>query len=327
MAENSIPQGTDLQSAQEAIRAMMAPLEDNATGEDAPLEEASEGEEYGAQAEYDNPEMDEGQDTEGDDAEEPESAPDRYTVKVNGEEIEVTLDELLNGYSRQSDYTRKSQELAERRKSIEALEQEITAERAQYAELLPRMREQLQQQLQAEPDWDKLYEQNPVEAVRLERKWREVKAQREQQIQAVEAEQQRLTAIRQRQMQEQVAKQLEAEQARLPEMIPEWKNAETAKKEAAEIREFLLTKGFSEHDVNGITHAGVVALARNAMLFEKGRAKISEAKVQAKPGPKPMKAGSQGTQPRKRGDVEKAHQRLKQTGRVADAAQIIKSLL
>jgi hypothetical protein len=327
MAENSNPLGTDLQSAQEAIRAMMAPLEDNAEGKDAPPEEAGEGEEYGAQAQYDDPEMDEGQEAYADDDQEPKSSPDRYTVKVNGEEIEVTLEELRNGYSRQSDYTRKSQELAERRKSIEALEQEITAEREQYAELLPRMREQLQQQLQAEPDWDKLYEQNPVEAVKLERKWQQVKQQREQQIQAVQAEQQRLMTIRQRQMQEQLVKQRDAEQARLPEMIPEWKNSETAKKEAKEIREFLLTKGFSEQDVDGITNAGVVALARNAMLFEKGRAKISEAKGQAKPGPKPMKAGSQGTQPRRRGDVEKAHQRLKQTGRVTDAAQVIKSLL
>ena len=271
--------------------------------------------------------MDEGQDPEGYDEEEPESSPDLITVKVNGEEIEVTLEELRNGYSRQSDYTRKSQELAERRKNIEALEQEITAEREQYAELLPRMREQLQQQLQAEPDWDKLYEQNPVEAVKLERKWQQVKQQREQQIQAVHAEQQRLMTIRQRQMQEQLVKQRDAEQARLPEVIPEWKNAETAKKEAKEVREFLLANGFSEQDVDGITHAGVVKLARNAMLFEKGRAKISEAKGQAKPGPKPMKAGSRGTQPRRRGDVEKAQQRLKQTGRVTDAAQVIKSLL
>ena len=128
-------------------------------------------------------------------------------------------------------------------------------------------------------------------------------------------------------MQEVALKQRQAEEARLPEIIPEWRNADTAKKEAKEIREFLLNNGFSEQDVDGITHAGVVKLARNAMLFEKGRAKISEAKGQAKPGPKPMKAGSRGTQPRKRGDVEKAHQRLKQTGSVADAANVIKSLL
>jgi hypothetical protein len=327
MSDNSTPQGTDLQSAQDAIRAMMAPLEDNATGEDAPVEEATEVDEYDAQAEYSEAEADDGQDADSDYDEEPDQQAELYTVKVNGEEIQVTLDELLNGYSRQSDYTRKSQEIAERRKAIEAMESEISAERAQYAELLPRMRDQLQQQLQAEPDWDKLYEQNPVEAVKLERKWQQVKQQREQQIQAVEAEQQRLASIRQRQMQEQVSKQLEAEQARLPEMIPEWKNPETAKKEAKEIREFLLTKGFSEQDVDGITNAGVVAMARNAMLFEKGRAKISQAKGQAPAGPKPMKAGSRGTQPRKRGDVEKAHQRLKQSGRVRDAAQVISKLL
>ena len=326
MSDTSNPQGPDLKAAQDAIRAMMTPLEDNVTGEDAPVEEATEGEGYQAEAEYSEPELDEGQDTEGDDAEEPEQA-DLYTVKVNGEEIQVSLDELLNGYSRQSDYTRKSQEIAERRKAIEAMEAEISAERAQYAELLPRMREQLQQQLQAEPDWDKLYEQNPTEAIKLERKWREAKQQREQQIQAVEQEQQRLATIRQQQMQQQVAKQLEAEQARLPEMIPEWKNPETAKKEAKEIRDFLLSKGFTEQDVDGITNAGVVALARNAMLFEKGRAKISEAKGQAKTGPKPMKAGSRGTQPRQRGDVEKARQRLKQSGRVQDAANVLKSLL
>lgn len=326
MSDTSTPKGTDLQSAQDAIQAMMAPLEDTAEGADAPVEQPTEDE---APAEYEAEEQsyqDEGQDTE-DDYEEEQGAAELYTVKVNGEEVQVTLDELRNGYSRQSDYTRKSQELSERRKQIEALEQEISAEREQYAELLPRMRQQLQQQLQTEPDWDKLYEQNPVEAVKLERQWKSAKEQREQQIQAVEAEQQRLAAIRQRQMQEQLAKQVEAEQARLPEMIPEWKNPETAKREAKEIRDFLLSKGFSEQDVDGITNAGVVAMARNAMLFEKGQAKISKAKGQAKPGPKPMKAGSRGTQPRNRGDVEKARQRLQQTGRVADAANVLKSLL
>ncbi|MGH9963014.1 MAG: hypothetical protein ACREBC_38845, partial [Pyrinomonadaceae bacterium] len=41
-----------------------------------------------------------------------------YTVKVGGEEVQVTRDELLNGYSRTQDYTRKTQELAEQRKRL-----------------------------------------------------------------------------------------------------------------------------------------------------------------------------------------------------------------
>ena len=53
--------------------------------------------------------------------EEPEAQTETaYTVKIDGEEFEVTLDELRNGYQRQADYTRKSQSLAEQRKAYEA---------------------------------------------------------------------------------------------------------------------------------------------------------------------------------------------------------------
>ena len=40
-------------------------------------------------------------------------------VKVDGEEVEVTQEELLRGYMRQSDYTRKTQQLANERQQVE----------------------------------------------------------------------------------------------------------------------------------------------------------------------------------------------------------------
>lgn len=52
-----------------------------------------------------------------------DTSDETFTVTVNGEEIEVTRDELLAGYSRQSDYTRKTQELAAERQRLEGLEQ------------------------------------------------------------------------------------------------------------------------------------------------------------------------------------------------------------
>lgn len=331
MADNSNPLGTDIASAQNAIKAMMAPLdEDKVVGGDAQGDEpeadyvepeAQAEEAYEAEPEVSEDTEDYSDDDLGEEAR-------TYRVKVNGEEIEVTEDELLNGYSRQQDYTRKSQELAERRKAIEALEQEIEAERYQYAELLPKMRQQLEQQLQAEPDWDKLYEQNPIEATKLERQWRQAKQQREAQIKAVEEEQARLSQIQQRKLQAEMQKHLEAEQARLTQVIPEWKDTNKAQKEVAEIREFLLAEGFSEQDVNNIQHANLVKMARNAMLYERGKQRITEAKTGRKAeSPKQMKPGSKGSQPRKRSDVEKAQTRLRQTGRVADAANVIKSLL
>jgi hypothetical protein len=331
MADNSNPLGTDIASAQQAIKAMMTPLdEDNVVGGDAqgdePEADYAQSEAQAEEAYEAEPDV--GEDTEDYSDDDLDEQPRTYRVKVNGEEIEVTEDELLNGYSRQQDYTRKSQELAERRKAVEALEQEIEAERYQYAELLPRMRQQLEQQLQAEPDWDKLYEQNPIEATKLERQWRQAKDQREAQIRAVEEEQARLAQIQQRKLQAEMQKHLQAEAARLTELIPEWKDTNVAQKEHGEIRDFLFSKGFSEQDVEGIQHAGVVALARNAMLYERGLRKITEAKEGRKSdSPKQMKPGSRGSQPRKRSDVEKAQTRLRQTGRVADAASVIKSLL
>ena len=51
-----------------------------------------------------------------------EPAGESFTVKVDGSEEQVSLEELRDGYQRQSDYTRKTQELASERKRLEQAE-------------------------------------------------------------------------------------------------------------------------------------------------------------------------------------------------------------
>lgn len=46
--------------------------------------------------------------------------PQMYTVKVDGQELQVPLAELLNGYQRQADYSRKTQALADERRQLQA---------------------------------------------------------------------------------------------------------------------------------------------------------------------------------------------------------------
>lgn len=46
--------------------------------------------------------------------------PQMYTVKVDGQELQVPLEELLNGYQRQADYSRKTQALADERRQLQA---------------------------------------------------------------------------------------------------------------------------------------------------------------------------------------------------------------
>ncbi|MEM7827799.1 MAG: hypothetical protein QW561_00510 [Candidatus Aenigmatarchaeota archaeon] len=72
-------------------------------------------------------------------------AEEKYKVKVGDEEIEVTLDELMKGYLRQSDYTKKTQALAEERKKLENELREI---------------ENLRAEAERAAQWDQWYEQN-----------------------------------------------------------------------------------------------------------------------------------------------------------------------
>lgn len=50
-----------------------------------------------------------------------------YTVKVDGEEVHVTLDEALAGYQRQSHFTKATQELASERERLAQAEQIVSA--------------------------------------------------------------------------------------------------------------------------------------------------------------------------------------------------------
>jgi hypothetical protein len=55
-----------------------------------------------------------------------ESNEELYTITVNGQEVEVTLDELRKGYSRQQDYTQKTEKLSQDRRTVEQLKNDLT---------------------------------------------------------------------------------------------------------------------------------------------------------------------------------------------------------
>tara|TARA_R100000963_G_scaffold20641_1_gene14542 strand:- start:73 stop:795 length:723 start_codon:yes stop_codon:yes gene_type:complete len=59
--------------------------------------------------------------------EEPMEPGGDYTVKIDGAEHQVTLEELQQGYQRQADYTRKTQELASERQRLQQAETIVAA--------------------------------------------------------------------------------------------------------------------------------------------------------------------------------------------------------
>ena len=338
MSDNSTPQGTDLYSAQNAIRSMLAPQEDNVTTDDALEAEAAQvddaempdGQEEGYEAQADNSPV-EGSESDLDDDEDGDG--DGYgtldlstTLEVDGEEI--TIEELRSGHLRQKDYTRKTQELAENRKAMEAQYQEIERERAEYAQLLPAMAERIQQAAEQEPDWDTLYDTDPVMAAKAERQWRKEQEGRVAQLQAVQAEQQRMQQIEAQKREQMQQSYLEQQRHILPDIIPEWRDRKVAATEATQIRDFLLGEGFSEQDVSGMSNATLVKLARKAMLYDRGETRANEVKAKPKkPRAKILKSGSRASQPKRTSAAQEAQNRARKTGRVNDAAAAIKALL
>lgn len=330
--------GIGLHEATLAISNLLGPEEDNQeeaealdqeTGQEA---EAEEVEEYEEEAEYEETEAEE--DSDPDDEEYEEEATQELSddltvkVKVDGQEMEVTLAELRNGYSRTADYTRKATALAEQRKAVEAEVEAIRAERAQYAQMLPILQQQIQQQNAAEPDWDTLYDEDPIEAARLERHWRRTKEEQTQRLAAIQAEQQRLAEEEAKQRTQQMQAVVEAERARLPEVIPEWKDQATMMKEAQELREWATSNGLTEQDINSLTQAAHIALVRKAMLYDKGKRNMEKAKQPGQKKARVVRPGS-GNSSAKPGsvDLKRASKRLAQTGSVMDAAALLDKLI
>ena len=180
----------------EAANALEGLLPDEGQQEDReaqlPDEGAAVDEELLADANAADDETDTEQSELDEDTEEQEQ-PQVFSVKVDGKEVEVTLDELQKGYSRTQDYTRKTQQIAEARKQTEAELQAVRAEREQYAQLLGALEAQVQQAAQPNIDWDTLYREDPIEYVRQ----REVMRENKEKAEAIQSEQQRLAYLSQ----------------------------------------------------------------------------------------------------------------------------------
>lgn len=254
---------------------------------------------------------------------EQQSQPRIHKVKVDGEEIEVPEDELIKGYSRTADYTRKTQALAEKTKAFEAEANAVREERRQYAQSLKQLEEVIQSAAPAEPDWDTLRNELPPDEFAAT--WADWQ-RHEQQRQAVARERQRAEQAAQQDEAKRLQGFVEAERAKLLEELPAWKDETVAKKEKGELVEFAKSRGFTEDELGQVYDHRVITLLRDAMLHDR----IQKAKPAVREKIEKVKAatpGAAGAQRRVVSEETKARQRLAKTGRIDDAARVIEGLI
>ena len=325
--------GGSVTEAQEALLSLMEPEEDKPKEEEAaPTEEEESTEETQDESleEESEEESEEDESEESDEEEEEES--DLYAVKVDGEEVEVTFDELLKGYSRQSDYTKKTQELSQGRKEIEEAKSTYNTALAQMQQKRQHYVTQLNQILQNSSnnlqeydkiDWNTLKEDDPIEYVKLREDYRDGK----EKMQALD--QQRQMAMQQQNAEAQKVQQeaVQAERYKMVEALPEWGDPDKQKELATDVKNYALTQGFSEEELNSlIDHRSVLVLMKAAKYDALESADVKSKKLKNKP--KVVRSGkgvsSSGNEKSKRTARMK---RLRGTGHIDDASVLLEDFI
>ena len=247
-------------------------------------------------------------------------------MKIDGKLEQVSLDELRYGYSRQQHFTRQSQKLAEEKKQFETESRLVQEERNQYAQLLGNLESQLLELgKEPEPDWNTMYEQDPIEASKKQHEWNAYKQQKAEKLQAVKAEQKRVAEQNHQANMMQYQTMLSEEAKKLPEAIPSWKDEKIATKEKAELKSFLLKRGVTEEEISALVKANHVCVLRDAMLYNKGKRKVVK-RANNTNGTKVLRSGSKKA-PKKTDAYKKTTSRLKKNGNWQDAQSAISMLL
>lgn len=328
MSDNAQAIGSiTVNEAAQSFASMLDSQEGVDTGAEAqPEEEQSESESEeveSAETQDETEESSEEVEGEGEEGEEEAPRDEKFVVKVDGKEIEVPKDELIRGYQREADYTRKTQKLAEERKLVESEFQQVRGEREQYSQILGQLQQKLQEFEPPEPDWNRLEVEDPTEYAR---QWTSHQ-RRNQQKYAVQAEQERLNQVRQAELQKHMQQTMVAEVARLKEKIPEWSSPEKAKAEGKALLEYGQNLGFSEQELNTITDSRALLALHKAWKYDQMMSKRPEFQAKIKKAPKMVTPGSAGSVSSKSSDLNNAKKRLAQTGSVRDAASLFEKFI
>ena len=263
------------------------------------------------------------EDDEPEDEAEPEAA--TFTVTVDGQPVEVTRDEFIRGYSLTADYTRKTQQLAEQRRTAESELGEARAQRERYAAKLTTIEQMIKDATPKEPDWDQLQKADPTRYVAEYARHQRLK----QNLKAVQDERERVEREAVEDAKKQLASLVQLERERLQAAVPEWEDAEARTKDLTAMSAYAQSVyGYTAEELSGVVDHRLMVILRKAMLFDAQRAKGKQAIQARREVSKTLPPGSPGSKPRGKAKERAARvAQLKQTGSVRDATAVIFDML
>jgi hypothetical protein len=261
-------------------------------------------------------------------AEEPEEPV--YKVKVSGEEIEVPLSELLNGYSRESDYRNKTKELAQAKRETEAyrsqVDQVVNSERQQLQQAAQFFLSQLPQ---VQPPDPRLIDAQPTEYLRQKELFERVNSQRSMAMNAIQQAQLKQQADAEAAM----AQRVQMGHEILAQVLPEWNDQAKRAEASRAIVEHVSQYGFDPQELASIADPRVIVLMKDAVSNAEKARKFDELVAKSQTTAKKVQQLPPRAERPGRGNVSntdgrtQAMKALKKTGSTEAAANIFASML
>jgi hypothetical protein len=214
----------------------------------------------------------------------PEDEPEYVEITHNGKPVKLSLDEVLEHASKGFDYTQKTQQLAEQRKQIEALAQNVQQQyQLQQATIhetakLYAMDSQLANYQNV--NWDAWMDQDPIEASKGWQKFQMLKSQRDEIANAIQQTQTRTQHMTQQQLQQQLAEGAK----QLANEIKGW-----SPELASALKTNGLEYGFSEFELDQVYDPRMVKVLHDAYQWRQLQAKKPEVQKRVNLAPKSAK--------------------------------------
>lgn len=265
-------------------------------------------------------------DADGEDSAEAGEGDQTPAVRVfkdsRGNEYELPTElheEIEKGTLRQSDYTKKTQELAERRRAIESETAQAKQERAEVAATLTKLRQIVETQMPAEPDWQKLAAENPEAFPETFARWKSM-ADRLAKVQAAEEE---AAARVHADLQKELEVRMQEEAEKLAAALPAWADPKQGPVARQRLVSYAEKIGYTPQQLGQVRDHRLIVLLDKARQFDELKA------TAAKPGAVPakkvaaritLKPGSSQDSKPKVTDAARANMRLAKTGSAEDAA-------
>ena len=314
----------NIQGAAEKISGLLNPKQDNQVPETntEPSESTPEKQEVQeSQSESNETPEQESENTETTEETPTElETPELHRVKVSGQELEVSLDELKAGYSRDSDYRQKTHTLGMEKRDLETQKNSF---RQTYDTRLNELNDlistanQFVEQKQGGQDLAKLYQEDPTEAARLDFQLRQEK----QHIDSLK-DKARIAQTKQYETYLETQKELAATK------IPEFSDPNKADSFKLNMRNTLRDYGFNDQEIGSLADHRFLMVAKDAMSFKSQKDKRPIVSKKVANAPKVLKAGvARSNVSSGREEVRNKIKTLRKTGHIRDAQSAIADMI